>query len=484
MRAVHLFYYFFCINVVSAEDERDLQIQPRIVGGYNAEKGRYPNVVSLVSSATKKHKCGGILVAKDVVLTAAHCSGNLMLAEVGRYNRWDSKDDYDELRILEEYPHPLFDEDNLTYDFMLLKLDGSSKKNPVKLNKKELDPHDDPVLTAVGFGLTDPDRSSSASIILQEVQLDYIPNEICETSSNGEDSYDGYLNNNMLCATAEEKDTCNGDSGGPLLLRHEENSEDTDFDLLVGITSWGFACADPDFPGVYARVSNQIDILTDMICEISDSPPSDYNCPTFGSDGTIGLLVRIQLDSYPSESWWKLSCKEENIIYGLVRVGEYGTKYMQQVEQMIFVPDGVDCTFTIRDEYGDGLGQSGHYKVLLDDSILAEGGKNFGYQSSQTFSIPRTRTVAPTSVPSRVPSQAPTRTPTTSVPTKRPTNVPIAIPEEAIISYIRKTRQPTSKVALKLSRASQVKSFRGNVRSLNDASSNKDLPQADEATRN
>ncbi len=65
----------------------------------------------------------------------------------------------------------------------------------------------------------------------------------------------------MLCAGDNTgKDACQGDSGGPLncpidnqgvvgLPQYE----------LCGIVSWGARCAEPDFPGVYTRVSKYID---------------------------------------------------------------------------------------------------------------------------------------------------------------------------------------------------------------------------------
>ena len=239
-RALQLLCYLLHLSAVSTTDARKVSIpQPRIIGGTNADKGRYPYMVSLVNSFTRAHKCGGVLVAKDMVLTAAHCVGKMDLAQVGRYNRLDVNETYDELSILKEYPHPLYLDAFSNYDFMLLKLDGSSNNNLVRLNKDKLDSDNSPILTAIGFGVTDPDNYDAADI-LQEAKLNYMSNEICELSSDGENSYDGYLNNNMMCASAEERDTCYGDSGGPLLIRHEENPEESEIDFVVGITSWGF----------------------------------------------------------------------------------------------------------------------------------------------------------------------------------------------------------------------------------------------------
>ena len=55
----------------------------------------------------------------------------------------------------------------------------------------------------------------------------------------------------MVCAGVPEggKDACQGDGGGPLMLKNSGNQ--------VGIVSWGAGCAEKEHPGVYANVADK-----------------------------------------------------------------------------------------------------------------------------------------------------------------------------------------------------------------------------------
>ena len=91
--------------------------------------------------------------------------------------------------------------------------------------------------------------------------------------------------NEMLCAAAPGKDSCQGDSGGPLVI---DNPDGTQQDVQVGIVSWGFGCADPNFPGVYAEVSNYIPWIESKIGSSLPAPgpnpgPSPTPAPTRAS---------------------------------------------------------------------------------------------------------------------------------------------------------------------------------------------------------
>lgn len=63
-------------------------------------------------------------------------------------------------------------------------------------------------------------------------------------------AYSGYntLTTNMLCAGRlgiGGIDACQGDTGGPLMYSN----------ILIGLSSWGRGCGEPQYPGVYTKVS-------------------------------------------------------------------------------------------------------------------------------------------------------------------------------------------------------------------------------------
>eukprot|EP00544_Gedaniella_sp_CCMP2646_P009510 CAMPEP_0202485578 /NCGR_PEP_ID=MMETSP1361-20130828/4393_1 /ASSEMBLY_ACC=CAM_ASM_000849 /TAXON_ID=210615 /ORGANISM="Staurosira complex sp., Strain CCMP2646" /LENGTH=418 /DNA_ID=CAMNT_0049114525 /DNA_START=80 /DNA_END=1336 /DNA_ORIENTATION=+ len=270
-------------------------IEARIVGGSTTAQGRYPYMVSLWSAY--RHECGGILVAPDVILTAAHCIINgwndptkeIKMAHVGRWNKYDFSEPSTYKSSVTKYsPHSLYSPMTDQYDVALLKIETPATSSPLAtINALSSAYSNGNTFTAIGWGDMGGGNFPNE---LQEVNVQYMTNEACKAFNDpqGVVTYQDFIYPDMMCAYSLGKDACFGDSGGPLLIKG--NSANTD--LIVGITSWGIDCA--RLPGVYARLDNAEihNWIIENICTLSESPPSKYNCPetTLGSTPTSGSL--------------------------------------------------------------------------------------------------------------------------------------------------------------------------------------------------
>lgn len=228
-------------------------LMPYIVGGNDADAGEYPFIAALVyadsSSNFSGQFCGGTVVAEHWVLTAAHCVMQEKAADikvVAGSTELSLTDTQGRLSLNAIVPHPGYAPSTLANDIALLHLRRPAEVVPVQLDDGSLLPMMnllDPV-TAIGWG--DTLGTPPYPDTLQEVELEYIPHPDCNT-----DYYDGTLNDSNFCAGivgSGGKDTCSGDSGGPLLL-------DVGGDWYqIGITSFGddAGCALADFPGAYS----------------------------------------------------------------------------------------------------------------------------------------------------------------------------------------------------------------------------------------
>lgn len=94
------------------------------------------------------------------------------------------------------------------------------------------------------------------SNILNQVQLPVISNAECKQKYVNLGLFQKKIqfSDIVLCAGFTEggKDSCKGDSGGPLMLpQHHEGR----FPFYqIGINSYGLGCARPNVPGVYTNV--------------------------------------------------------------------------------------------------------------------------------------------------------------------------------------------------------------------------------------
>lgn len=244
--------------------------QKKIVGGTIVASG-HPWQVSLgiswIVNPQNAHFCGGSVLSRTFILTAAHClvdtppqniavtAGTLSLQRnslrvnvlrVIIHPRYDPKSQDNDIGML-ELIEPLPEGANIA---AIRVLTAGRESDTVREGR---------TLTVTGWGAT-AEGSDKTPLQLRQVLVPYVPREMC----NGLQAYDGRITENMFCAglTVGGKDSCQGDSGGP--LTHNATGSTP---VQVGIVSWGEGCARPGKYGVYTRIANYTDWIRQCLAE-------------------------------------------------------------------------------------------------------------------------------------------------------------------------------------------------------------------------
>jgi len=226
-----------------------------VVGGQEASPNEWPFICSLQSGGWwgKSHICGGTLVKNlngiYYFVTAAHCVGSNPSSysiKCAAHNIALNEVHAQDFSISKVQMHEQYNPNNIDNDIAILHLSSQPVENdylqPACLADETYTAGE--MTTVLGWGALTEGGSSPDE--LQKASKPLISISDCRSKY-------GYsqITNSMLCAGILNQggiDACQGDSGGPLVALR--NGAWT----LVGVVSWGYGCARPTHPGVYADV--------------------------------------------------------------------------------------------------------------------------------------------------------------------------------------------------------------------------------------
>jgi trypsin len=222
-----------------------------IVGGSQARDGQHPFMVSLQTAGSRGsdgHFCGGSVVGKRWILTAAHCTifepGDVQ-AVVGRTDLTSGGGQV--LRIARMEVHPDY-ADTGSSDVALWRTTKKIKAPRIALPTAADDALEAPgsTLTVAGWG-HEVYQAGSVQDRLKTLDVRVTSDLECVTNT----VVLGFTEATEFCAAELGGDSCQGDSGGPIFGTRADGRV-----VQLGAVSYGLGCALPLFPGVYAELNS------------------------------------------------------------------------------------------------------------------------------------------------------------------------------------------------------------------------------------
>jgi len=313
---------------------------PRIVGGKEVDpryRLPYQALVYPCVSGVGCFLCGGTIVNKKYIITAAHCTEyqgatitNVNVA-IGEQNICDglTNEGGSFISAKRVINHP--DYGNHDNDIALLELSKeitfTDRIKPACLPTSEIKDYSGWASTISGWGGTIAYAPGNRPHQPQQCEL---KESFIQVLSPTDEKCSSYLktttSKSKLCAWAKGTDTCQGDSGGPLTV-----AENGKF-VLIGVVSYGSGCAHTT-PGIYARVQGFLpwikSLIADGECGTTNSPvqtgsvesdnhPDDYPTnqdKTYHISVSAGKKIKITFAAFSLEEKpsWTNSCAFDNL---------------------------------------------------------------------------------------------------------------------------------------------------------------------------
>ncbi|UJR15740.1 hypothetical protein I4U23_002675 [Adineta vaga] len=292
-------YLYSCDTTASCGCSSNSAVVSRIVGGEAAETNTWSWVVSI--SINSNSLCGGTIISSLWIITAAHCVYGVSTARIVVYAGSNQRFSGQSRVASSITVHPNYNSDTQMNDIALIRL-----SSPLTLTNSTIKPICIPsvdsatlaagewppvglYVVAVGWGTLW--ESGSLPLYLQQVTVQTIDYRASICSSVVRNSQ------TQLCAGVYGggKDTCQGDSGGALMMFTASNQW-----ILVGLTSYGNGCARADAMGVYTRVAAYQDWIREITGSAYTNPSSSvsarinpYTSNTVSSDSTDNNAMQV-----------------------------------------------------------------------------------------------------------------------------------------------------------------------------------------------
>ncbi len=234
-------------------------VEPQVIGGSPAAQGEFPWMVRLSMG------CGGVLYTQQIVLTAAHCVSGTgpntgITATIGVVDLQDPA--AVSVRSAYVYQSPGYDNPSGD-DWALIRLARPVDAPTMRIATTT--EYDSGTFTVAGWGAAVEGGGQQRHLLKAEVP--FIDDAQCGSAGG---IYVNLVPGEEICAGNWDSggiDTCQGDSGGPLFRRDDAGEW-----IQVGITSWGYGCARPANPGVYAQVSTFASAIAAAAAELTPQP--------------------------------------------------------------------------------------------------------------------------------------------------------------------------------------------------------------------
>lgn len=215
----------------------------RIIGGDFATQGQFPYQVSLQLNG--RHHCGGAIISKTAVVTAAHCTIGQNPENFKVFaGTSDLLADHVEVGVDRLINHPQYHPQTNDYDLTLVILNRPLPLGPkikvITLADSSDNYPADKMAIVSGWGATNSNLQLPSKLKYAKVQL--WSREFCNPSN-----IPG-ITDRMICAghPSGQISSCQGDSGGPLAVDNK----------LLGVVSWGFGCGVAGKPAMYTYIGN------------------------------------------------------------------------------------------------------------------------------------------------------------------------------------------------------------------------------------